>query len=349
MTLLSEAIQNIKALDYDWVNQATDRVNQLIKPVGSMGKLETYYVQLCGLQKTLAPTVKKRAIMVFSGDHGVIDEGVAVCPQDVTLKQTLNFVRGYTGVCALAKQAGAKLIPVDVGVNATITMAGIIDRKIAYGTQNMRLGPAMSYSEALKAIEIGIEMAYQMAEDGVQILGTGEMGICNTTPSAAILAVLGGVEADQVTGMGANLDDARVQNKIQVVKDAIQINQPNAKDPIDVLAKVGGFEIGAMCGAYIGAAAKGLPIIVDGFIGTVAALLAVSLEPLVKQYLIPSHKSREKGAMFASQLLGLDPPLDMEMRLGEGSGAALMFNILEAACYMGIEMITFDEAGIDVV
>lgn len=349
MKRLNEAVQTIKALEGEWVERATERVDQLIKPVGSMGKLETYYVQLCAVQKTLAPTVKKRAIIVFSGDHGVIDEGVAVCPQDVTLKQTLNFVRGYTGVCALAKQAGAQLIPVDVGVNATITTAGIIDRKIAYGTKNMRLGPAMSYDEAVQAIEIGIEMVYQAAEDGVQILGTGEMGICNTTPSAAILAVLGAVEADQVTGMGANLDDVGVQNKIQVVKDAIHINQPDAKDPIDILAKVGGFEIGAMCGAYIGAAAKGLPIIVDGFIATVAALLAVSIEPKVKAYLIPSHKSREKGAMFASQLLGLDPPLDMEMRLGEGSGAALMFNILEAACFMGIEMITFDEAGIGVV
>lgn len=346
---LEQALNRICEVDQTWLDRAQGRVDQLIKPVGSMGKLEGYYVQLCGIQKTLAPVVEKRAIIVFSGDHGVIDENVAVCPQDVTLKQTLNFVRGYTGVCALAKQAKAKLIPVDVGVNAEIELEGIIPRKIAYGTKNIRLSAAMTKAEAIRAIEVGIEMALLAAEEGHQILGTGEMGICNTTPSAAILSVLGNVPPESVTGMGANLDDARVLHKIQVVQDAITCNQPDANDPIDVLAKVGGFEIGAMCGAFIGAAAAGIPIIVDGFIATVSALLAVRLSPRVKDYLIPSHQSREKGAAFASELLGLAPPLALDMRLGEGTGAALMFNIIEAACFMGIEMITFDEAGIGVV
>jgi nicotinate-nucleotide--dimethylbenzimidazole phosphoribosyltransferase len=346
---LEEALLHIKPLDKKWQKSAQDRVDQLIKPVGSLGKLESYYVQLCAIQKTYAPKVDQRAVIVFSGDHGVIDENVAVCPQDVTLKQTLNFVRGYTGVCALAKQARAKLIPVDVGVNARITMDGIIDRKIAYGTKNLRVGPAMSLEEARRSIEIGIEMAVEAVAQGANILATGEMGICNTTPSAAILAVLGGVDAAEVTGMGANLDDERVKHKIEVVRDAIINNAPDPNDPLDILSKVGGFEIGAMCGAFIGAALQQTPIIVDGFIATVSALLAVALNPSIKDYLIPSHKSHEKGARFASNLLGLEPPLDMGMRLGEGSGAVLMFNIVEAACYMGIEMITFDEAGIDVV
>ncbi len=346
---MNAVLMGIQSPSHDWESRAKHRVDQLIKPVGSMGKLEDYYVQLCAIGQTLAPTLEKRAIIVFSGDHGVIDEGVAVCPQDVTLKQTLNFVRGYTGVCALAKQARATLIPVDVGVNAEIAMPGIMPRKIAFGTKNLRIEHAMTKAQAVQAIEVGIEMAQMAFDQGFQILGTGEMGICNTTPSAAILAVLGGVPAERVTGMGANLEDEKVLHKIRVVQDAIDRHKPNPEDPLDVLAKVGGFEIGAMCGAFIGAASVGLPIVVDGFIATVAALLAVRLNPKVKAYLIPSHRSKEKGAAFASELLGLEPPLSMDMRLGEGTGAALMFNILEAACFMGIEMITFEEAGIGVV
>ncbi|MCK8059450.1 MULTISPECIES: nicotinate-nucleotide--dimethylbenzimidazole phosphoribosyltransferase [unclassified Fusibacter] len=349
MSKLNDALNAIKEVDSKWSDTAQTRVDNLIKPVGSMGKLESYYVQLSAINQTLSPLVDKRAILVFSGDHGVIDENVAVCPQDVTLKQTLNFVRGYTGVCALAKQAKAKLIPVDVGVNATIEMPGIINKKIAFGTKNLRIEPAMTREQAIRAIEVGIETAVDAIDEGYNILATGEMGICNTTPSAAILSVFGNVDPEQVTGMGANLDDERVKHKINVVRDAIRNNNPDVNDPIDVLAKVGGFELGAMCGAFIGAASKGVPIVVDGFIATVSALVAVRLNPKVKEYLIPSHKSKEKGAKFASELLGVDPPLDLDMRLGEGTGGALMFNILEAACFMGIEMITFDEAGIGVV
>ncbi len=347
--MLKTALNTIMPIDKDWHNRAVVRTDNLIKPVGSMGKLEAFYAQLCAIQKTLSPQAEKRAVLVFSGDHGVIDEKVAVCPQDVTLKQTENFVRGYTGVCALAKQAKAKLFPVDVAVNAEIGIEGVIDRKIAYGSNNIRKGPAMTKEQAIKAIEVGIETAYLAVEQGYNILATGEMGICNTTPSAAILAVITGRDAAEVTGMGANLDDEGVLNKIEVVRDAIKINQPDPDDVIDVLAKVGGYEIAAMCGAFIGAASKGVTIVVDGFISTISAILAVKLNPNVRDYLIPSHKSREKGAQLALDVLGFEPPLDMAMRLGEGSGATLMFNILEAACFMGIEMITFDEAGIGVV
>ncbi|PIE77213.1 MAG: nicotinate-nucleotide--dimethylbenzimidazole phosphoribosyltransferase [Clostridiales bacterium] len=347
--MLEKTIQKIAPLDALWLSKARQRVDNLIKPVGSMGKLEDYYVQLSAIQKTLSPRADKRAVVVFSGDHGVIVEDVAVCPQTVTLQQTENFVRGYTGVCAVAKQAGAKLFPVDVAVNGKVSVAGVIDRKLAYGSDNIFKGPAMSRQQAVKAIEVGIEIVTDVVGQGYNILATGEMGICNTTPSAAILAVLTGLDAAGVTGMGANLDDARVRHKIEVVRTAITLNKPDKTDVIDIISKVGGYEIAAMTGAFLAAAASGVAIVVDGFIATVAALLAVELAPATKHYLIASHKSREKGAAIATAELGLEPALDMEMRLGEGSGAALMFNIVDAACYMGKEMITFDEAGIGVV
>lgn len=347
--MLEGTLAAITPRDQAFFNSAKTRADNLIKPVGSMGKLEHYYAQLCAIQRTLKPRVDKRAILIFCGDHGVFAEGVAVCPQDVTIKQTKNFVRGYTGVCALAMQAKAKLYPVDIAINHSVKLAGVIDKKIALGTNNIRYGAAMTRQQAVKSLEVGIEIAQNAIADGHNILATGEMGICNTTPSAAILSVFSGLDAAEVTGVGANLDHTRYLNKIKVVRDAVKCNQPNTDDPIDVLAKVGGYEIGAMAGAYLGAAAKGVAVVVDGFISTVAALLAYRLNPHVRDYLIPSHQSAEKGAKIASQMLELDPPLALDMRLGEGSGGALMFNILEAACYMGIEMITFDEAGIDVV
>ncbi len=347
--MLKQTLNKITPTERTWRAKARQRTDQLIKPVGSLGKLETYYVQLAAIQKTLAPSADKRAVVVFSGDHGVIEEDVAVCPQTVTLQQTENFVRGYTGVCAIAKQAGATVFPVDVAVNGEVAIEGVIDKKIAYGSNNIAKGPAMTRQQAIAAVEIGIDMVSQIAQEGYNILATGEMGICNTTPSAAILALLTGRDAAEVTGMGANLDDVRVRHKIEVVRTAINLNQPDKTDVIDMLSKVGGYEIAAMTGAFLGAAANDVAIVVDGFIATVSALLAVQLAPAVKDYLIPSHKSNEKGAKIASELLGLEPPLDMNMRLGEGSGAALMFNIVDAACYMGKQMITFDEAGIGVV
>jgi nicotinate-nucleotide--dimethylbenzimidazole phosphoribosyltransferase len=346
---LSEVIKGIGPVDQGFREMAQNRVDQLIKPVGSMGLLEDYFVQLCAIQCTLHPKVDKRAIIVLSADHGVVAEGVAVCDASVTLKQTLNFVRGYTGVCALAKQANARIIPVDIGVCVDVPSEAVYQRKIRYGTGNIALGPAMSREEAVRSLEVGIEMASMAIADGCTILGTGEMGIGNTTPSSAMLSVFGDIDPSEVTGMGANLPDEKVLHKIEVIKRALAINVPDSNDPLDVLTKVGGLDIGGMAGVMLGAAYRKTPVIVDGFISTVAAILAVRLCPEAKDYMIPSHKSREKGARFASALLGLEPPLDMQMRLGEGTGAALMFNILEAAIYMSEEMITFDEAGIDVV
>ncbi len=347
--MLKRTLNRIRPIDESWVQSVKSRTDQLIKPIGSLGKLETYYVQMGAIQQTLSPSAARRAVVVFSGDHGVIEEDVATCPQRVTLQQTENFVRGYTGMCAIAKQAGAKVYPVDVAINGEVAIEGVINRKLAYGSANIKKGPAMSRQQAIKALEVGIEIVSEVVKDGVDILATGEMGICNTTPSAAILSVLTGLDPAAVTGVGANLDDERLRNKIEVVRTAVSVNNPDKDDPIDILCKVGGYEIAAMTGAFLAAAANRVAIVVDGFIATVAALLAVKMAPASKDYLIPSHKSHEKGAAIASQLLGLEPPLDMQMRLGEGSGAVLMFNIVDAACSMGKNMITFDEADIGAV
>ncbi len=347
--MLEKTLNKIMPIDESWIQSVQSRTDQLIKPIGSLGRLENYYVQMGAIQQTLTPSVERRAIVVFSGDHGVIGEGVATCPQRVTLQQTENFVRGYTGMCAIAKQANAVVYPVDVAINGEVAIAGVINRKLAHGTNNIKKGPAMTEQQAIKAIEVGIEIVNDVVKAGVDILATGEMGICNTTPSAAILSVLTGLDSAEVTGVGANLDDDRLRNKIEVVRTALAVNEPDKDDPIDVLSKVGGYEIAAMTGAFLAAAANGVAIVVDGFIATVAALLAVKMAPACKDYLIPSHKSHEKGAIIASRLLGLEPPLDMQMRLGEGSGAVLMFNIVDAACHMGKHMITFDEADIGAV
>jgi nicotinate-nucleotide--dimethylbenzimidazole phosphoribosyltransferase len=346
---LFKRLEEIEPADAGWAAKARDRVDHLAKLVGSMGQLEDYYVRLCGIQRTMKPDMTQRAIVVLSADHGVVAEGVSPCDPVVTLKQTLNFARGVTGVCALAKQAGARVIPVDIGVAAEVCSDQIIHRKIRYGTANMAEGPAMTREEAIRSIEVGIEIALMAVSEGSTVLGTGEMGIGNTTPSAAMLSVFSQVAPQEVTGIGSNAPEAMVLHKIDVIERAIELNRPNPQDPIDVLSKVGGLEIGGMAGVMIGGAMSQTPVIVDGFISSVAALLAVRLKPEVLDYLFPSHKSREKGAALASALLGFDPPLDLQMRLGEGTGAALMFNVLESAVFMSNEMITCEEAEIAVI
>ncbi len=347
---LKAILSEITAPDKNIYRDAIERANQLIKPQGSLGRLEQYYALLSSIQKNLAPSADERALLIFSGDHGVFEENVAVCPQNITIVQTNNFVRGLTGACAIAKQAGAKVYPVDVGINGDINIEGVFNRKVAYGTNNLSKTAAMTREQAVAAVMVGIDMVkYALDEGHYNILATGEMGICNTTPSAAILAAFTGLPAEEVTGMGANLDAERVKHKIEVVRRALQINQVDVSDPIDVLAKLGGYEIAAMAGAFIGAAYYKTAIVVDGFIATISAIIATKLSANVKEYLIASHRSEEKGAKIATELLGLNPPLDLNLRLGEGSGALLMFNILDAACFMGKEMITFAEQGIDII
>ncbi len=349
MQLLNQTLSKIEGLNLDVKEKAKQRIDMLIKPQGSMGKLEEIAEQLCGITGELFPEIRGKSVIVMCGDHGVCEEGVAAAPQQVTVMQTMNFAKGVTGVCALAKQANADIRIVDIGIATDVDSDKITNRKIKYGTNNISKGPAMTREEAIKSLEVGIEIATEEIQKGNNLIATGEMGIGNTTPSSAIVSVVGKASPEEVTGVGANLPEDKLINKIEVIKRSIEINNPDSNDGIDILAKVGGLEIGGMAGVMLAGAAHRVPIVVDGFISTAAALIACTIEPKVREFLIPSHSSKEKAAGFASKLLDFKPMLDMNMRLGEGSGAVLAFNIIEAATYMNKEMITFQESGIDVV
>lgn len=343
MKLLNHTLESIKELDKEAMKKTKARVDNLIKPKGSLGRLEHIVEKLAGITGDVFPKVDNRAVIVMAGDHGVYAEGVAPDPQILTAIQTCNFPKGITGVCALAKQANADVVVVDIGVASDLEEPKVINKKIKYGTDNMAKGPAMTREEAVKALEVGIEIATNEINKGRNLLTTGEMGIGNTTPSAAIVSVLGGYDPREIAGRGAGLSEEKVIHKAEVIKRAIEVNKPDSKDGIDVLSKVGGLEIGGMAGVMLGAAAHRVPVVVDGFIATAAALIACTIMPKVKNYLFASHASMEKGAAKASQLLGLKPMLNMEMRLGEGTGGVMTFNIIEAATFMNKEMATFEE------
>jgi len=344
--MLERTIRDIKPLCETSMLAARERVDNLIKPQGSLGKLESYFVQLCGIQRTLKPKTDQKAIIVMASDHGVFEEGVAVSPRPVTRIQAVNMTRGLTGVCALSKAAGAEVVVVDVGIDGDLSGTTVIDRKIMKnGSNNLAKGPAMSRKEAIKALEVGIEIAHKKIDEGSRLIGIGEMGIANTTPTSAIVSVITNTDPSIVTGPGANLPNAQVGHKANVIRGSIEINKPNQDDGIDVLAKVGGLDIGGMAGVILGCASRQVPVIVDGFIALAAALIAVTIQPNAREYMIPSHQSMEPGARIAAKYLELDPPLAMDMRLGEGTGAALMFGILEAAVQMEMHMVTFDEGG----
>lgn len=349
MNLLEQTIERIEGLDLEMMDMARERVDSLIKPPHSLGRLEDLAVQLAGIYGVLYPVVDQKAIVVMAADHGVYEEGVSSNPQEVTFAQTMFIAKGITGVGVLAKPTGAKIVTVDIGVKGDFPSdAGVIDRKIKQGAGNIATGPAMTIEEAIGSLEVGIEIAEAEIRKGARILGTGEMGIGNTTPSTAILSVLGDIPAEEITGNGAGVGNGGLAHKVDVIKTAISVNNPDKRDAIDVLAKVGGLEIGGMAGVMIGAAANRVPVVLDGYISTVAALLAVAIEPKVKDYLIPSHASAEPGGKRASELLGIRPLLHMDMCLGEGSGAALAFPLVESACNMMKEMATFSEVGLEI-
>ncbi|WP_350343074.1 nicotinate-nucleotide--dimethylbenzimidazole phosphoribosyltransferase [Proteinivorax tanatarense] len=348
MKLLQKIIKNIQPLDSEIMKKSRTRVDNLIKPPKSLGKLEAITVQLAGITKNIHPSVEHKAIIIMAADHGVYEEGVAPNPQSITIEQTLNFPKGLTGVCAIGEISNAKIVTVDIGINGELPLnSGVINKKIKYGTDNFAKGPAMTRKEAVDAIEVGIEIAQQQIKRGVNLIGVGEMGITNTTASTAILAVLGNIPPKEITGKGSGLDSKGIQHKIKVIEKAIDINKPDPDDGLDVLAKVGGLEIGGMAGVILGSAANRVPVVIDGYIATVSALIAKSIEPKVKDYLIPSHASMELGGKRASELLGVEPMLYMNMCLGEGSGAALAFPIIDAACNMNDKMITFKEASMN--
>ena len=334
----------IQPLDEAAMAKARERQAQLAKPPGSLGRMEDLSVQLAGITGKVHNRIEKKHLLVFAADNGVVAEGVSSAPQSVTLMQTINLTRAKTGASTLCKHFGCGITVCDVGVNADIKEPKVLNRKIAYGTQNIVHGAAMSREQAMQAIMTGIELARNTDAD---VIGIGEMGIGNTTTSSAVLSVLLDADVDAVTGRGGGITDASFLKKKQVIKDAIAINQPDKNDIIDVLAKVGGFDIAAMCGAFLGCAATRRPVVIDGFISAVAALCAYKLCPNSVQYFVPSHASYEIGYKLAMDAMNLQPLFLLGMRLGEGSGCPLAFEILEAACAIINDMATFDQAGID--
>ena len=343
---LHEYVSQIKDLDGRAMENARKRLNELAKPPGSLGKLEDIAVTLAGISGEMFYDTKKRCVIIMASDNGVVEEGVASAPQAVTYVQTLNFTRGLTGVNAIAKQFGTDLIIVDMGVNADIDHPLIKNKKIRKATGNIAKTGAMTYEEAEQAILTGIESAAAAVKDGYTLIGAGEMGIGNTTTSAATLCALTGLPPELVTGKGAGLKEESYRHKVEVIRVALSNNKPDPNDPVDVLSKVGGFDIAAMAGVFIGGAFMKVPVVIDGFISMVAALAAFRLNPLVKNYMLASHESYEQGFTHAAEALGVEPYLRLNMRLGEGSGCPLMFAVIDAACAIMRDMGTFEQANI---
>lgn len=337
-------VRAVQPLDQKAMLAAEAHQARLAKPPGSLGRLEELSVQLAGITGKVHNELPRKQLLVFAADNGVVAEGVSSAPQSATMQQTINLTRGKTGAAVLAKRFDCGLTVCDVGVNADICESAVLNRKIAYGTQNICAGPAMTREQALQAILTGAAVAEDVDADAV---GIGEMGIGNTTTSSAVLAVLLGADVDKVTGRGGGITEENFRKKKAVIRTAIAVNRPNRDDVIDVLAKVGGFDLAAMCGAFLGAAASRRAAVIDGFISAVAALCAVRLCPLVRGYLIPSHASFEIGYRLAMEEMTLRPLFDLGMRLGEGSGCPLAFQMLDAACAVMNNMASFDEAGIN--
>ena len=341
---LDALVREVLPLDRSAMTAAEEYQARLAKPPGSLGRLEEISIQLAGITGRVHNALNKKQLLVFAADNGVVAEGVSSAPQSVTKQQTINLMRGKTGAAVLAKHFGCGLTVCDVGVNADIYESTVLNRKIAYGTQNICTGPAMTREQTLQAILTGAEIARTVDAD---VIGVGEMGIGNTTTSSAVLAVLLGADVEAVTGRGGGITEETFRKKKAVIRTAIEVNRPDRDDVIDVLAKVGGFDLAAMCGAFLGAAASRRAAVIDGVISAVAALCAVRLCPLVRGYLIPSHASFEIGYRLAMEELALRPLFDLGMRLGEGSGCPLAFQVLDAACAVINDMATFDEAGIN--
>jgi len=345
--LLSNIIKMITPLDREAMAQAEARQDQLTKPQGSLGRLEELAVRLAGIQGKPIPEIKHKAIITMAGDHGVVAEGVSLWPQEVTAQMVQNFLHGGAAINVLARQIGARVIVVDMGVAADMAPdARLLSCKVAPGTGNIAQGPAMTTEQALKAVESGIEIVSSEVARGLDIVGTGDMGIGNTTASSAICAVMTGRPVNEVTGRGTGVAGKQLAHKKAVVEKALAVNRPDRSQPLDVLAKVGGFEIGGLVGVMLAAAAHHIPVVIDGFISGAAALIATVLASGLRDYLIAGHVSAEAGHRVLLEYLGIKPLLDLDMRLGEGTGAALGICLIEAAAKVLAEMPTFSEAGV---
>jgi nicotinate-nucleotide--dimethylbenzimidazole phosphoribosyltransferase len=347
MELLTKTLEKIKSLDKNAMAKARQRQDELTKPAGSLGRLEELSVQIAGIQRKAKPEIKNKAMITMAADHGVVDEKIGNWPREVTAQMVENFLRGGAGINVLARQAGARIVFVDMGVASDLKPnKQLIVKKVDYGTQNIFKGPAMTGEQAVKSIEYGIEIVSSEVQKGLDIVGTGDMGIGNTTASSAVFAALSGKSVEEVTGRGTGLSDEQLSHKIDVIKHALAVNKPNPSKPLEVLAKVGGFEIGGLAGVMLGAAVQKVPVVIDGFISGAAALIATALSPQCKDYLIAAHVSAEAGHAAMLKYLGLNPLLNLAMRLGEGTGAALGIIIAEAAVRTLNEMATFAEAGV---
>ena len=350
MSIFEDRLKAIKPIDKSLNDKAHERLDSLTKPRGSLGRLEELAARLVTMTGELSPRIFNKKVFVFAGDHGVAIEGVSAFPKEVTPQMVINFLKGGAGINVLANHVGAEVVTVDIGVDFDFSTlgelsSGLVDRKVVHGTKNIRKDPAMTREETLACIEVGIELALEHAGEGA-IFGTGDMGIANTTPSSAIAAVFSGRPVSEVTGRGTGIDDASLKHKIEVIEDALKINSPDPSDPIDVLSKVGGAEIAGITGLIIGAASNRIPVVIDGFISTAGALVAAKLSPHIAGYLIAAHRSVEKGHAVMLEMIGVKPLLDLDMRLGEGTGSALAMNLVEAGVKIYNEMATFDDAGV---
>ena len=347
MKTIEDIISGIEPLDEDSMKAAKKRQDQLTKPRSSLGMLEEISIQVAGITKDPLPKIDNKVIVTMAADHGVTEEGISAYPKEVTPQMVYNFIGGGAAINVLAKHVGARVVVVDMGVSSDLDAnPKLVNKKIGYGTKNIAKEPAMTYDEAIRSIEAGIEVFEGEFANGLKIVGTGDMGIGNTTPSSAIAAVICGVDVTNVTGRGTGIDDNALENKIKTIKTAIDINKPNPKDPIDVLSKVGGFEIGGLAGVILAGAKNRVPVVIDGFISGAAALIATEIAPIAKDYIIASHRSVEAGHKIMLDHMEIKPILDLNLRLGEGTGAALAMNVVEAGVKILCEMATFTEAGV---
>jgi len=347
MSKLELTLQKIKPLDEAVMEKTQRRLDELTKPQGSLGMLETIAKQIAGITGQVIPELPKKAAILMAGDHGIVKEGVAPYPQEVTAQMVLNFVNGGAAMSVLTRHENAKLYVVDIGVATDLPdVPNIIKRKVAYGTKNMAEGPAMTEEEAIRAIEVGIEITEEAISEGAGLIAIGEMGIGNTSPSTAIIATYSGLPVKEVVGRGTGVDDEGLKKKIAAIEKALEVNKPDPAKPIEVLAKVGSLEIAGLTGVILACAANRVPVLIDGFISGAAAVIASEIAPLAKNYMLGSHLSEEPGHKVMLEYLKIKPMLIMNMRLGEGTGAALAMNLVDASLKILREMATFAEAGV---
>ena len=344
---INETCARITPVDQSWLAAASERQLKLTKPPHSLGRLEAIANRLAAIQKTVTPKITGKRIYVVAGDHGVTSEGVSAYPREVTAQMVDNFLRGGAAINVLARNGGIEVKVVDAAVDADLSDRNeLLHMKLLRGTANFAVGPAMTREQAEHCINSGIKLARSAGSEGINLIGIGEMGIGNTTAASAITAVLTGKSAEAVTGRGTGIDDVHFARKAETIRKALAVNQPDSRDPIDVLAKVGGAEIGVMMGIVLGSAAERLPVVADGFISASAAALAVGLCSHSRDYLFSGHRSSEPGHMSLIEYIGDQPLLDLSMRLGEGTGAALAMHFIVAASKLLSEMATFEEAGV---